>query len=108
MRAVPCVFIRNFETVPRRTIMCLSDYPNMFTATKMGCMSIGEKKKKLDLYEFMVRFPGSTADVLRLTLLSPHVHGYAGEKNTWVSHMSKTATASIITLPAIYTYKHVQ
>lgn len=66
------------------------------------------KKKKLDLYEFMVRFPGSAADVLRLTLLSPHVHGYAGEKNTWVSHMSKAATASIITLPAIYTYKHVQ
>lgn len=38
------------------------------------------KKKKLDLYEFMVRFPGSAADVLRLTLLSPHVHGYAGEE----------------------------
>lgn len=53
----------------------------------------------------MVRFEfaGSTADVSGLALLTPHVYGYVGEKNTWISHMSGAAAASLITLPAIYT-----
>lgn len=71
MRDVPCVCWRNLVTVPRREIMCLSDFPNMVTATKIWSAS-REKIGKHDFYEFMVRFeffsercrcpPASTAD----------------------------------------------
>lgn len=38
---------------------------------------------------------------LGIALLTPHVRGYVGEKNSRISHMS--ATASLSTLPAVYT-----
>lgn len=35
-------------------------------------------------------FSGMAADVSRLALLTTHVYGYVGEKNTCTSHMSET------------------
>lgn len=39
-----------------------------------------------DFYEFVVRFEfsESVANVPGVALLTPHVYGYAGEKNTWI------------------------
>ena len=68
-------------------------------------LTSGERIGKHDFYDFVVRldFSESTADVPGLALLTPHVYGYAGEKNTCISHMSEAAAASLITLPAIHT-----
>lgn len=64
-----------------------------------------ERAGKHDFYELVVRseFSKFAADVPGLALLTPHVYGYVGEKNTWISHMSEAVAASLITLPAIYT-----
>lgn len=47
------------------------------------------------------------ADVLRLAPLPSPIHRYAGEKNTWVSHMSKAAPASLIHPASILHYLSV-
>lgn len=55
--------------------MCLSDFPNMVTATKIGSTS-RERIGKHDFYGFAfgLDFLGSTADVPRLALLNPHIY----------------------------------
>jgi len=62
-----------------------------------------ERIEKHDFYELVVKsqFSERAADVPGLALLTQHVYGYVGEKNYGISHMS--ATASLITQPAIYT-----
>lgn len=104
MRDVPCVFWRNFVTVGER----LCAYQIFLTWSQQPKLDprAGKELENMIFYEFAVRLVscGSAADVPGLVLLTPHVYGYVGEKNTCISHMSEAAAAaSLITLPAIYT-----
>ena len=98
--------LQNFLTAPLRVIMSFTDYLTTRLDHNIQSLVYEQEKSQKNriLYGFKVRlqFPGSIANVLWLTLTTPHIHGYVGEKNTWVSHMSKAVTAKLINLPAVY------